>query len=69
METVILNVQGMSCGSCVNSIKNVLQAINGVISVDVSLEKAQAIVKYDAGKASVEMFKHAIEDAGYDVAS
>ena len=69
METVILNVQGMSCGGCVNSIINVLQPINGVISVEVSLEKAQATIQYDAGKVSVEMFKNAIEDAGYDVAS
>ena len=66
METVILNVQGMSCGGCVNSIKSVLQPINGVISVDVSLEKAQATIEYDAGKADVEMFKNAIENAGYD---
>ncbi|MFZ5593793.1 MAG: heavy-metal-associated domain-containing protein [Pseudomonadota bacterium] len=68
METIVLNVRGMSCGGCVSSIMNVLQAIDGVDGVDVSLERGQVTVRYDAGQVGVAAFKDAIEDAGYDVA-
>lgn len=67
METVTLNVKGMTCMGCVRSVKNVLEPIPGVTGVDVSLEKGEVVVKYDAASAQVSAFKTAIEDAGYDV--
>ncbi len=68
METVTLKVTGMTCMGCVNSVQRVLQGINGVKTVDVSLDKAQATLQYDAGVANPAQFKAAIEDAGYEVA-
>ncbi len=68
METTTLNIKGMTCMGCVASVKRVLSGINGVAGAEVSLEKAQATVTYDPGKASLEALKTAIEDAGYDVA-
>lgn len=68
METITLPVKGMTCMGCVASVKRVLSGINGVAGAEVSLEKAQAEVTYDPGKASLEALKTAIEDAGYDVA-
>ena len=44
------------------------RAIDGVDGVDVSLEREQVTVRYDAGQAGVAAFKDAIEGAGYDVA-
>lgn len=68
METVTLSVKGMTCMGCVASVKRVLGAIAGVGNVDVSLEKAQATIQYDAAKTDARQFKSAIEDAGYEVA-
>jgi copper chaperone len=68
METVTLNVKGMSCQGCVRSIKNVLDPIPGVAEVQVSLEKGQATVRYDAAKADPAQFKSAIAGAGFEVA-
>lgn len=68
METIVLNVRGMSCGGCVSSIANALQAIDGVDGIDVSLDKGQVAVCYDAGRVGVAVLKEAVEDAGYDVA-
>jgi copper chaperone len=65
METATLKVNGMTCTGCVNSVKKVLTAIDGVHSVDVSLEKAQATVVYDAARAKPAQFKTAVLDAGY----
>ncbi len=43
METIQLKINGMTCGSCVNSVTQVLQAVPGVTKVVVSLEHKRAI--------------------------
>ena len=47
MQTTILNINGMTCMGCVNSIKNVVEKISGVNDVDVSLESNQVKIQYD----------------------
>ena len=69
METVTLNVLGMSCGGCVASVTRVLKAVPGVDQVDVKLNPGQATVRFDAAKVAVPALKEAIEGAGYDVAA
>jgi copper chaperone len=68
METTVLKISGMTCMGCVNSVKKVLNAVDGVQSSEVSLEKAQATVVYDAGRAQPAQFKRAVEDAGFEAA-
>ena len=67
MKTIQLNIRGMTCGGCVNNVKNVLQKTPGVSGVEVSLEQNRATVTYDPVKANPAQFKAAVEDAGYDV--
>ncbi len=66
METATIKVDGMSCGGCVKSVTGVLTALDGVASADVSLERKQAVVEFDAGKVTRDQLKAAIEDAGFD---
>jgi copper chaperone CopZ len=66
METIVIKIAGMSCGGCVNSVRNVLTAINGVTKIDVSLPDAQATVEYDLARTTPSNLKAAIRDAGYD---
>lgn len=68
MGSATIQVQGMTCQGCVNSVTKALKSIPGVESVDVSLEKNQATVTYEEGRTSVSVLKQAIEDAGYEVA-
>lgn len=67
MAVATIDVKGMTCGGCVNSVTKALQAVPGVKAADVSLEKQQAVVTFEDGKASVADLKRAVEDAGYDV--
>jgi copper chaperone len=67
MEQLTLDVKGMSCGGCVNSVKRVVGAIDGVSLVEVALDTGKVAVSYDAAKAQPEQFKSAIRDAGYEV--
>jgi copper chaperone len=67
METIQLNIEGMTCNGCVNSVKNVLEKIPGVSSTEVSLEQKRATVIFNPAQSNPAQFKAAIEDAGYDV--
>jgi copper chaperone len=67
METLTLNIKGMTCGGCVKSITNVLQQLPGVSTVNVSLEHNNATIAYDPAKVKPAQFNSAIEDAGFDV--
>ncbi len=67
MQSIQIKINGMTCMGCVNSVETVLEKISGVNSVDVSLDKALAIIQYDAEKASTDQLKQAIQDAGFEV--
>ena len=67
METLTLNIKGMTCGGCVNSVTTVLQKLAGVSNVNVSLEQNNATISYDPARVKPAQFKSAIEDAGFDV--
>jgi copper chaperone CopZ len=43
LETVTLEITGMSCAGCVRSVKQVLESVAAVRGAEVSLERAQAV--------------------------
>jgi len=67
MQTIILEISGMTCGGCVRSVGNVLKALDGVAKAEVSLEKRSAVVDFDPGKVGLEQLKRSIEEAGFEV--
>ena len=64
MESMHLDIGGMSCGSCVGAVKNALSTLPGVSVGDVHVGSAD--VSYDPGKVSAERISEAVRDAGYD---
>ena len=66
MKTVVLKVDGMTCGGCVKSVTRVLEGQKGVSKVEVSLEKANATVEFDETVIDADELADAVEDAGYD---
>ncbi|WP_159884671.1 copper ion binding protein [Paenibacillus puerhi] len=65
MATVQLQVEGMSCNHCVNSIERALQTIGASGKVDLAAKSVS--VHYDESKLTVEALKETIEEQGYDV--
>ncbi|TCP28893.1 copper chaperone [Scopulibacillus darangshiensis] len=63
-----LNVQGMSCGHCVNSIEGNVGKLDGVASVKVHLENGKVDLRFDQDKVSLKEITDVIEEQGYDVA-
>lgn len=60
-------VEGMSCGHCVNHVKEALMEMSGVTNVDVSLDDKTAIIEASID-VNDEDIRFAIDDAGYEVA-
>jgi copper chaperone len=67
MQTTILNINGMTCMGCVNSIKNVVEKVSGVSGADVSLKNKQVKIQYDPEKTNINQFKEAIVGAGFEI--
>ena len=67
METLNLNIKGMTCMGCVASVKRVLTPIAGVANVDIVLESGKVDISYDASQAKPDQFREAIRNAGYEV--
>ncbi|HTJ97701.1 MAG TPA: cation transporter [Rhodocyclaceae bacterium] len=66
MATTTLNIEGMSCGGCVNSVTKALQAEAGVSKVEVILEQGLAKVDYDPAVTQPEQLADAVTDIGFD---
>ncbi|KKK37253.1 copper resistance protein CopZ [Mesobacillus campisalis] len=67
MQTVTLNVHGMSCGHCVKAVEGSVGELEGVNQVSVKLDEALVEVSFDESKVSLDKIKDTIEDQGYDV--
>lgn len=66
-EIVTLNVEGMSCSHCVNSIKKSVGALRGVMDVTVDLNGKKVTVGFDPVLVKPEVIKETIEDQGYEI--
>jgi len=67
IESRKLEVEGMSCGHCAQSIKKNVSDIQGVSKVDVDMETKTVTVDFDPGIIEIEAVVETIEDQGYEV--
>jgi copper chaperone len=64
--TAVIPVKGMHCGGCVNHVNEAVKKLDGVKSVDTSLEKARTTVVFDPAKVKPEQIVGAITESGYE---
>ena len=67
MQTVTLNVQGMSCGHCVKVVEGSVGELEGVHQVSVTLDEGFVEVSFNEFQVSFEKIKETIVGQGYDV--
>lgn len=67
MNKVILTVEGMSCGHCINAITNALDELEGVQTVAVDLDNKTVTVEYDLREYLLEKIKLEIAEQGYEI--
>ena len=63
METLTLEIDGMSCGHCVGAVRRALEEIEGV-QVE-SVRVGEAAVRYDPRPVTTDAIAAAITDEGY----
>lgn len=68
METLTLNIEGMTCGGCVKSVTRILEGVEGVAKAEVSLEGKSALIEFDPTKTGAAALIDAVEDGGFDAA-
>ncbi|NWX47810.1 ATP7B ATPase, partial [Steatornis caripensis] len=65
-HTVAVNIVGMTCHSCVQSIEGRISKVNGIVSIKVSLEQNLAVIRYLHSEISPEQICQEIQDMGFD---
>jgi copper chaperone len=62
----VLDVQGMTCPSCIRHVTAALKEVGGVAKVDVKLKDGLVLVQHDASAAPVDRLIDALREAGYE---
>ncbi|XP_069748974.1 copper-transporting ATPase 1-like [Narcine bancroftii] len=65
-NVAVINIEGMTCNSCVKTIEVNLSNKSGVISVHVSLAQQNGTVEYDPLFTNPEELRDMINDMGFD---
>lgn len=61
-----LDVEGMTCASCVRHVTTALKGVTGVGQVDVALRQGIVVIRHDATDAPVDRLIEALREAGYE---
>lgn len=65
-EHTFLLIWGMGCPNCAMRVRNSLLSLDGVLAVDVNLERGLARVFYDRERTTPDAFPEAVAAAGND---
>ncbi len=65
MEIIQLQVQGMTCASCVAHVEKGIKKNDGIDMASVNLATERATVSFDPGQTDIGSIIRSIEDAGY----
>lgn len=66
-ETIALQIEGMTCASCVSRIEKALAAVPGVVSASVNLATEKAAVVAASGAVTRASLEATIRSTGYEV--
>ncbi|WP_192986624.1 heavy-metal-associated domain-containing protein [Carnobacterium mobile] len=69
MEKAVLQLEALSCPSCMQKIEAAVKSVNGVDknSIKVLFNSSKVKIDFDAAVTSIEDIQQAIENVGYPV--
>ena len=68
-RTIHLDVRGMTCTNCSQTVQDALDSLDGVEEASVNVATDEATVTYDPDRTSLSAVYGAVDDAGYDPVS
>ena len=63
LTEVTLEIDGLICSACVDTVEEALKAVDGVREADVSLSDSEAVVTFDSSKCKTDDLIKALENA------
>jgi len=67
IETITLNIEGMTCASCVARVEKAISKAQGIKNVSINLASEKAIITIDLEKYNFNEVKNLVENAGYEL--
>ncbi|WHH59114.1 copper ion binding protein [Petroclostridium sp. X23] len=67
MSSAVFNVQGMTCGNCVDMIRSSVGAIKGVDNVKINFDNKQVKVDFNPSMVQEQEIKNTITEMGYGI--
>ena len=67
MANQTLNIEGMTCDHCVQTIKEAVNNLVGISRVEVDLENKQVAVEYDKALVKFDSITDKIVEIGFEV--
>jgi len=64
-KTACYQGEGMTCTTCSLTLKVAVKKIEGIVKVDASVEKKNAIISYDSKKTNTKTIGKKIDSTGY----
>jgi len=69
IQTLNLEVKGMTCASCEEHINHSVNQLNGILKVESSYENGNTEIEFDISKTTIEEIKKAVNSTGYLVSN
>jgi len=67
IESASITVTGMKCVGCETTVKNTLEALDGILLVNASSKNDQVDIEFDNAKISLDDIMASISNAGFNV--
>ena len=64
-----IQVVGMTCGHCVETVTQAVNSLDGINQVSVDLDKKQVSVDFDESRTSPDAISSKITEVGFEVIS
>ena len=67
MKKITLEVNGMTCDHCVQTIKGTLNKVIGLNLIEINLDKSQVKVEFDESQTNIKILSEEIIALGFEV--
>ena len=64
-----IQVEGMTCGHCVETVTQAVNSLDGISQVSVDLDKKQVSVEFDESRTNPGAISSKITEVGFEVIS
>jgi copper ion binding protein len=64
-----IQVEGMTCGHCVETVTQAVNSLDGINQVSVDLDKKQVSVDFDESRTNPDAISSKITEVGFEVIS